>query len=134
VNAFRYALVAVLAGVLAAAVAGLGYAASRPSASAQEYQYGAKVTICHHTGSKKNPHHTITVSRNAVPAHMRHGDTLGPCTSASNVSTHSSPAHVRRWHTGTTLRAELRAEAAAKSKAKAKDKAKGKGKGKGKGK
>jgi hypothetical protein len=38
-----------------------------------------KVTICHHTGSKKHPFHTITVSANAVPAHLRHGDTLGPC-------------------------------------------------------
>ena len=41
--------------------------------------YGGKVTICHHTHSKKHPFHTITVSANAVPAHLRHGDTLGPC-------------------------------------------------------
>jgi hypothetical protein len=40
---------------------------------------GGKVTICHQTGSGTNPGVTITVSQNALPAHMRHGDTLGPC-------------------------------------------------------
>lgn len=40
----------------------------------------AKVTICHHTHSQKNPFVTITVSQNAVAAHVRnHGDTIGPC-------------------------------------------------------
>ena len=36
-----------------------------------------KVTICHNA-SKKNPH-TITIARPALPAHLAHGDTLGPC-------------------------------------------------------
>lgn len=36
-----------------------------------------KVTICHKPHSK-NPH-TITVSRSALPAHLDHGDTIGPC-------------------------------------------------------
>ena len=35
------------------------------------------MTICHRTGNGGS--HTITVSCNAVPAHLRHGDTLGPC-------------------------------------------------------
>jgi hypothetical protein len=126
----RFAIAATLAGVLGAAVVGLGYAAAGPSASAQEYQYGQKVTICHHTGSRSNPHRTITVSRNALPAHTRHGDTVGPCPSTRSVRNHSSSAHVRKFHKQTTLRTELRSEAkAAKAK---KDKNRGKGKGKGK--
>ena len=31
-----------------------------------------KVSVCHRTGSGKS--HVITISRNALPAHMRHGD------------------------------------------------------------
>ena len=65
-----------------------------------------KVTLCHHTRSKKNPHVSISVSRNAVPAHVRHGDTPGPCTTASNIRKHSTKAHVRRNHKHMTLRAE----------------------------
>jgi hypothetical protein len=57
---------------------GLGGIVAPPSASAQ-YEYGEKVTICHHTGSKKNPFVTITVSENALDAHLAHGDTIGPC-------------------------------------------------------
>jgi hypothetical protein len=60
--------------------------------SAAQYQY--KVTICHHTGSKKHPFHTITVSNRAVPAHLKHHDTLGPCSGSSvknGSPKHSSP-------------------------------------------
>lgn len=39
-----------------------------------------KVTICHLTRSTKHPAVTITVSQNAVAAHLRHGDHLGKCT------------------------------------------------------
>jgi hypothetical protein len=45
--------------------------------SSSQYQY--KVTICHHTGSKKHPWHQITISNKAVSAHLRHGDVLPPC-------------------------------------------------------
>ena len=33
-----------------------------------------KVTVCHRTGDGGS--HAITISGNALPAHMRHGDTL----------------------------------------------------------
>jgi hypothetical protein len=36
------------------------------------HQYHEKVIICHNG-------HTISVSSSAVPAHLRHGDTLGTC-------------------------------------------------------
>ena len=44
---------------------------------------GGKVTVCHRTGSKKHPFHTITVAVPAVRAHLKHGDVLGPCTVAT---------------------------------------------------
>ena len=53
------------------------------SSSANQYQYGQKVTICHHTHSKKNPLVTITVGAAAVKAHLKHGDTLGACPSSN---------------------------------------------------
>jgi hypothetical protein len=37
-----------------------------------------KVTICHNG-------HSITVAQSAVPAHLAHGDTVGPCASEPNV-------------------------------------------------
>ena len=43
------------------------------------YGYAGQITICHHTGSAKNPGVTITVNANALPAHLAHGDTIGPC-------------------------------------------------------
>jgi hypothetical protein len=77
------------------AFGGLGYAASavhsvahvatkivKPSKpqpvkklSSAGAQYPKKVTICHKG-------HTITVSQSAVPAHLAHGDHVGPCTAA----------------------------------------------------
>ena len=60
-----------------AVLAGIGFARSSVI-SAGQYQYG-KVTICHHTHSKTNPTVTITISQNALPAHLKHGDTIGAC-------------------------------------------------------
>jgi len=42
-----------------------------------EPPYGMKVEICHKPNGN-NPH-TIMVSQSAVPAHLGHGDVLGPC-------------------------------------------------------
>ena len=83
---FAAALTVFMLGTLAS-FGGLGYAASStkgafkkvaalegPSAgrSPASDQYVEKVVICHNG-------HTITVSRSALPAHRRHGDTIGPC-------------------------------------------------------
>lgn len=38
---------------------------------------GEKVLVCHNA-SRNNPH-TISIAEPAVPAHLAHGDTLGPC-------------------------------------------------------
>ncbi|HSC50511.1 MAG TPA: hypothetical protein VLD16_09640 [Gaiellaceae bacterium] len=62
---------------LAAKVVG----SSDTTPTAAEYP-SSKVTICHHTHSQTNPFVTITVSQNALPAHMGHGDTVGACSSA----------------------------------------------------
>ena len=78
------ALVVAAAGVFASVgMAGFGAKlvgmSHKSTPTADQYPAG-KVTICHHTHSKKNPFVTITVSQNAVAAHVRnHGDTIGPC-------------------------------------------------------
>ena len=56
-------------------LAALGAGTSGQSASAAQY----KITICHHTHSKKHPTVTIRISNKAWPAHQRHGDTMGAC-------------------------------------------------------
>jgi len=94
--AFAGALTSLLV-VALAAFGGIGYASSAargvartaekvvaPKAkdagqSAAADQYVGKVTICHHTGSPNHPFVTITISRNALDAHLKHGDTIGPC-------------------------------------------------------
>lgn len=93
---FAAVLTLLVLGALAS-IGGLGYAASptktaleavkqviapsRPQvvrSSPAQSQYGReRVTICHHNGSGKPV--TITISRAALPAHLRHGDTIGPC-------------------------------------------------------
>jgi hypothetical protein len=66
-----------------AAMASVGAAVSPAGTPAATDQYPKKVTICHHTHSKKNPFVTIRVSQNALKAHLRHGDTVGPCSTAT---------------------------------------------------
>jgi hypothetical protein len=66
-----------------AALTSVGAAVSPLGTSAATVKYTEKVTICHKTHSKKNPFVTIRVSRNALKAHLRHGDTVGACSSAT---------------------------------------------------
>ena len=54
-------------------------AAKQPK-PAQTDRPARKVTICHATGSESNPYVEITISENALDAHLRHGDrTALPC-------------------------------------------------------
>ena len=87
--------------VALASFGGLGYAAAGAASAADKLQrvagpatverssaqdqYSRRVTICHRTGSQRNPRQTITVSENAVPAHTRHGDTVGPCSGVAGA-------------------------------------------------
>ena len=77
-----------------------GSALARTASAVGEYghsgaaQYQYKVTICHHTGSKKHPWHLITISNTAVPAHLRHGDQMPPCPPPSAVANdHGKPSN-----------------------------------------
>jgi hypothetical protein len=42
-----------------------------------------QITLCHIPPGNPGNAHTITVDESAVPAHLAHGDTLGPCDGAS---------------------------------------------------
>jgi hypothetical protein len=65
-----------------AAVSDQGDGSSVPASHEEEGQRStgasAKVTLCHKPGSKKGGV-TITVSEEAVPEHLAHGDTVGAC-------------------------------------------------------
>ena len=74
----RVAIAAAVATGTVAMFAALGGAGiAQDSISAAQYQYGKKTTVCH-KGKK-----SISIGNPAVPAHLRHGDTVGPCTSAA---------------------------------------------------
>ena len=74
-------------------------ALAKSASSASQYQYGGssqyqyKVTLCHHTHSKKHPWHQIRVGAPAVKAHLKHGDTLGPCPTVAPTTNSSGKSH-----------------------------------------
>ena len=116
----RIAAAATLAACMVTMFAVLGGVGSaQSSVSAGEYQYGAKVTICH---KGKN---TITVGKAAVAAHLRHGDTMGTCGAAKAKkakNAKAAAAHAKAH--------AAKAKAAEKSQAPADKPGKGKGRGK----
>jgi len=103
----RVLVVGVVAALASAALVSVVQAARSTSAQrpAAAVQYPKKVTICHRTGSKKNPFVTITVSRNAVPAHLRHGDKLGACGAQSFTVCHKN----KQTKAQKTLKVRIRA-------------------------
>jgi len=102
----RAAVVTAVTLVPLAVFGGVGFA--KGNASASEYQYGpsggqyGKVTICHHTHSRKHPYVKITISMQAwLHGHSHHGDVQavnGTCPTAppaanSNTTTHGNSAN-----------------------------------------
>jgi hypothetical protein len=88
-NKLRLATALGLATAMMASLGVVGSAAfgkSKPSAAQDQY----KVAVCHRTKSKKKPFHTINVSVKAASAHLRHGDTLGPCVVAPSPTAATS--------------------------------------------
>ena len=67
--------------LIALALAGASVSPARTSTPAADAAYPKKITICHRTGKKlkKSNYRTIRISRNALKAHLRHGDGIGPC-------------------------------------------------------
>jgi hypothetical protein len=140
----RRTALGLLAGAAAAvALAGMGSVASAVAptgAPASASQYEKKVTICHRTGPKRSPRfHTIRVSRNAVPAHLRHGDALGPCGTAVFTMCHKAKSgkhHTFKVKGARKAQRHLKkGDKLGKCKAKSKpEKSKGKEKNKGHGK
>ena len=48
---------------------------------------GPKVTICHIPPGNPDNAHTITISINALPAHLAHGDSEGACETQCTIQT-----------------------------------------------
>jgi hypothetical protein len=49
------------------------------TSSTPETDKGIKITICHIPPGNPSNAHSITISINALPAHLAHGDSIGEC-------------------------------------------------------
>lgn len=104
--------------VAAAALGGVGHAQNVITAA--QGAYGKKVQVCH-KGKK-----TISISKSAWPAHQRHGDTLGPCSSAAAKAAKAKKAKAAKAKAAKAKAAKAKAE---EKKAEHKPENPGKGKG-----
>lgn len=99
-----------------AALGGVGLA-QNGGVSASQYDPNKKAQVCH-KGKK-----TLTIGKAAVPAHLRHGDTLGTCASAAAKAKKAKAAKAKAAAAKAAAakkKAEKAAAAAAQGKAKGK--------------
>ena len=86
---------------------------SKPHATQQlssaAAQYPEKVTICHRG-------HTITISQNALPAHIAHGDSVGACSAAAKKAAAEKAAAEKAAAEKAAAEKAAAAKAAAKKK------------------
>jgi cell division protein FtsN len=87
-----------------------------------------KQTICHRTHSRTNPFVTITVSQNAVPAHLAHGDHLGACTTAGAKAKKQKAGRQAKVKAKTKAKTNAKPKATPKTKSKTHSKAEPKSK------
>jgi hypothetical protein len=87
------------AGILVANALG-GKPAGLTASTTVTVPTSGKVTLCHHTGSARNPGVTIRVNWHAWRAHQRRGDTVGACKTTTTTTTtttmsasHSAPGN-----------------------------------------
>lgn len=121
----RIAAAAVLVASMLVAVAALGGVSHAQNVTPAQDAYGKKVTVCH-KGKK-----TISISKSAWPAHQRHGDTLGSCSSAAAKAKKAKAAKAKAAKIKAAKAKAEKAKAEKKKDASERGENPGKGKGKG---
>ena len=111
--------VAVCAVTAFAALGGVGLA--QTSGGPGKGQYGKKVQVCH-KGK------TISISKSALPAHLRHGDAAGTCASVAAKAKKAKAAKAAKAEAEKAKAEKAKAEKAKAEKAKGSSGSKGKGK------